>query len=178
MFSSRQSGHASNVNLTKSVSLKTASEIVKNCHPGFLVSTKTIFSNFRMLNELAFRIICLLGFYPSRCGGGEGGDDDGVGAEDGESSVQRHLACKADFLLSYQRQVSRIPSHDHFSSFLAFDPLFLTFNPGWPPQPLFFCSPQWRNLSRAPLSIPLVSRFLFDRVEQRQENGGGAVRQT
>lgn len=35
MFSSRQSGHASNVNLTKLVSLKTASEIVKHGLPGF-----------------------------------------------------------------------------------------------------------------------------------------------
>lgn len=71
-----------------------------------------------------------------------------VRSGDGESSVQRHLACKADFLLSYQRQVFRLPSRDHFSSFLAFDPLFLTFNPVWSPQHHFLLfSPELRQSS-------------------------------
>ena len=43
----------------------------------------------------------------------------------------------ADFLLNYQTQVSRISSHDHFSSFFDFGPLFLTFNPVWYPQTHF-----------------------------------------
>ena len=64
----------------------------------------------------------------------------------------------ADFLLNYQTQVSRISSHDHFSSFFDFGPLFLTFSPVWYPQTHFLLLSLEQKLG---LFITAIFFFLF-----------------
>ena len=78
---------------------------------------------------------CFLRFYLSQ---GGRRDPEELSLENGESSLPRHQGLRGwDFLLNYQTQCSRISSHDHFSSFFDFGPLFLTFNPVWYPQTHF-----------------------------------------
>lgn len=74
---------------------------------------------------------------------------------DGELSLQRQQACQADFLLNYQRYASRISEKDHFDFFLDFDPLCLTLNPFWSPQPL--SCPHSKNSGKTYIAASFLS---------------------
>lgn len=133
---------------------KVAPKAVKHRHPGFFDITKTIFSNFGMWNELPFGISCLLGFYLSR---GEVGGHEGLGSEMENPVFKGVWPARLTSCWVIKDSFPKY-SHGHFSSFLAFDPLFLTFSPVWSPQPHFFFSfPRKRNKLAEPLvTVPCV----------------------